>query len=67
MQFSLRVFIVNIMQEKEKLCQRGFCIEQGVIPQREDIQQLHVTFTWCDDNVLHQVTKHTHEHIYETH
>ena len=30
-----------------------------------EIQQLHVTLAWCDDNVPHQVTKHRHEHIYE--
>ena len=58
---------VNFIQEKEKLYQRGFCIEQGFIPPRGDIQHLHVTFTWCDDNVQHQVTNQTHEHIYETH
>ena len=42
-------------------------IEQGFIPPRGDIRQLHVTFTWCDDNVSHQVTKHTHEQIYMKH
>ena len=46
---------------------RGFCIEQGFIPPRGDIRQLHVTFTWCDDNVSHPVTKHTHEQIYMKH
>ncbi len=55
---------VKIIQEKEKLYQRGFCIEQGFIPPRGDIRQLHVTFTWCDDNVPRQVTKHRHEQIY---
>jgi hypothetical protein len=55
--------LLILYKEKRKRCQRGFCIEQGVIPPRGDIQHRHVTFTWCDDNVPHQVTKHIREHI----